>query len=559
MFGTEKKARRVIQDAIKTLGADQDGWWVLDSIEIRVRDGNTDLDVLVGIPNVGILIIEVKAWTEFHVTENGDWTYTNPDGRIVDVGDGPFKQAHREEYLLLKHLNTLRSQGALEAGPLPKIGSVVLFGNLDSTSAGLPDSYRREALFSDTLLPPAGPALESSRKMLNNLMVVLRERAMPDREMQNSVNRLTEIQKSLSPLCSVSGLRSFINESQIQLETLSETALGERALGYLGTRLYVEGAAGTGKTCFGLKLAVERSRSTTAPALYVCYSNQLANEIRATPWVYRENIKICTPEDLLVHLGQEHALASFVLDEEEANHSSIELAKITGITQERQHPRAYLESDEFAFALLSGFIQNELSFCAVIVDEAQDLSDTLITALESMVSADSLFAVFADPRQTTRRERAGLEWHTPSFASSADKQFLTRNYRNGDRIIDLVEDEFRIGYGRPPLGAAPAEVNWKSYSKASTIPDLVENTQRSLLDEGLSPTVIVTGVHSDELNELSRRGITWTEVDEFKGLERKSIILVIGPNPNPLDPQREDLYVGLTRATVHLTVLGPSS
>jgi hypothetical protein len=109
------------------------------------------------------------------------------------------------------------------------------------------------------------------------------------------------------------------------------------------------------------------------------------------------------------------------------------------------------------------------------------------------------------------------------------------------------------------LGAAPAEVNWKSYSKASTIPDLVENTQRSLLDEGLSPTVIVTGVHSDELNELSRRGITWTEVDEFKGLERKSIILVIGPNPNPLDPQREDLYVGLTRATVHLTVLGPSS
>jgi len=32
-------------------------------------------------------------------------------------------------------------------------------------------------------------------------------------------------------------------------------------------------------------------------------------------------------------------------------------------------------------------------------------------------------------------------------------------------------------------------------------------------------------------------------------------MLVIGPDPNPLDPNREDLYVGLTRANSFLAIV----
>ena len=557
MCGSERDARRAVENAINSSSDGFEDWWVLNSIEVRGPKGNTDVDVLVGVPNIGLLIVEVKGWTSFDVDDQGRWTYLGKGGRPVDAGDGPYSQAHRQEYLLLELLTSLRNQGVLSKGPLPKIGSRVLFGNLDSHTQGLTELQRVETLFRDTFCPAGHATQESGRELLNRLRQALATRAKPNRDMENSKERLNEVRRALSPCCSVKGLASFVNASQIRMDELTEGALGELAAWYDGSKLYVEGAAGTGKTCFALKLAVERSQRTGRQALYICFSKRLAEEIRDTPWIREENVRVGTPEDLLEQLGDLGLLSEFEQGEQQAAEAARQAFELMGITPTESFPRAYLESSDFSDALINAFIDSEHDFCALVVDEAQDLPEELLRALSVIVGPDDLFAVFADPRQTTRRERSGLPWARPLFMDDAEQRVLKRNYRNGDRIIDHVEKEFEIGYGLPPLGASPAEVVIEEYRVASDVTESVRMVVAGLKQGGLEPTILTAGVHVQSLADLQDLGTEVADVDDFKGLERKCVVLALGPDVNPLDPNREDLYVGLTRATTHLTVVRP--
>ena len=553
MCDTEIKARRVIENAIEVAGEAAQGWWVLDSLPIRIREGNTDCDVLVGVPNVGVLIIEVKGWTEFEVDDDGRWSYPGKSGTTVQKGRGPYDQAERQEYLLLGLLNELRQSGGLVDGRLPKIGSRVLFGNLDST-ADFPALIDRETFFRDTFCPPGTLSPASATALLNRIRAALADSAKPDRQMLNNSDRLDEIRRALQPTCKVngSGLNAFVNHAQIQLDDRTLTALGERAEGYSGNRLFVEGAAGTGKTCYALKLASERSQQTGESALFVCFSERLANEIRMTEWVSNENILVGTPEEILINFGQQEAIDHLRDQEKRSSDAASEAAALMGVATTFEDPRAYLGNEEF----WNLFLDVSYKFCAVVVDEAQDLSEGLLDALTLFVGPDDLFAVFADPRQVTRRERSGLEWQRPDCVKDADYQKLTRNYRNGDRIIDKIEYEVSgLTYRRPDRGASPAEVNIKHYRRSDEIAPLVKEVTDALTRAELNPTVLVTGVHSAQLDEINDLKIDFSEVDGFKGLERKCMVLVVGPDANPLDPNREELYVGLSRATTYLSVI----
>jgi len=554
MCGTEVDARRALENAFRLAGLAGDGWWALNSISVRVHDGNTDLDVLVGIPNVGLLIIEVKGWKAFNVDDRGKWFYPGKGGQMVSANDGPYKQAEREEYLLLQMLDGLRGRRALASGDLPKVGSCVLFGNLNSRTSGLPLIDMARTLFSDTFCPSDLTEVKAV-DLLNRLRTIMSSQFSPSRPMDNSKNRLSAVQKVLSPFCSVRGMAVFADESQIQINAISEAALGEKASTYKGTRLYVEGAAGTGKTVYALKLAVERSRLTARPALFTCFSRRLAAEVRETPWIRDRNVIVGTPEELLERFGGSDRLKDFLREQDEATDAASRTALLMGNGAMRSLPRAYLDNPSFAETLVRSVADAGFDFSAVVVDEAQDLSDPLLEGLSSLVGSDDLYAIFADPRQTTRRERALQPWRKPKCLEGSDDLRMLCNYRNGDRIIDAVETEFGIGYELPPRGASPAEVRFDEYQSTSGMPELVSKVFNELLGEGLEPVVLVSGVSIRELGVLKNMGIEAVDVDEFKGLERKCVVLVQGPDPNPLDPNREDLYVGLTRATTVLTLV----
>lgn len=552
--GTELTARRAIEKLINAAGTAGEGWWALNAVSVRTTDGNTDVDVLVGIPNVGLLIVEVKGWTQFSVDHEGKWSYRGAQNTTVEAGDGPFKQAERQEYLLLKLLVSLRDRRKLSTGELPKIGSCVLFGNLMSKAPNLPPLDQPRTLFRDTLCHDHLDET-TAKNTLAHLRKTLTNQYNPSRPTNNGAERLGEVQETLSPLCSVKGMSVFADDSQIRLDAIAEAALGEKASMFTGSRLYVEGAAGTGKTVYALKLALERSRASGRPALYTCFSRRLAEEVRATPWIDANLVMIGTPEELLERFGGRATLEGFLREEENAAEAARRTAELMGTDLAETPPRAYLENPSFAEALVDAVADSQVEFSAVVVDEAQDLADDLLDGLSSLVSMSDLFAVFADPRQTTRRERALRPWRMPTSLEGGTSLTFTCNYRNGDRIIDTVENEFSIGYARPPRGASPAEVRIEEYVSANEIPSLVAHLVTELRDEGLEPEVLVSALQSKERDELTALSVSTTEVDEFKGLERQCIILIQGPHPNPLDPNREDSYVGMTRATTVLTLV----
>jgi len=555
MCGTEVSARRALERVFELAGESASGWWVLNTTAVHVPNGNTDLDLLVGIPNTGLLIVEVKGWTAFDVNDEGKWSFERRPGKFESAGTGPYAQAERCEYLLLDLLDLLRGSKDLPMGDLPKIGSAVLFGRLHSSTTALPVLNRQRTLFRDTFCP-SDMTEQQALKILSRLRAKLQEQFSPNRRTDNGVARLHNVYDCLRPLCSVRcGLAAFADESQIRIDALTEVAFEERASMYSGTRLYVEGAAGTGKTVLALKLAVERARLSGRPAIYVCYSTLLAQEVRQTPWIQQENVIIGTPEDLLESVGRSDLVEAAVDNETQALFAAQNAAALLGLPVPVGRPRAYLDDPVFVEGLVRAMADAEIDSAAVVIDESQDFSDSMIEGLSTLAGPNDLVGVFVDPRQTTRRERALQAWKRPLCVDGGDVFTLTRNYRNGDRIIDVVESEFNIGYERPPRGASPAEVRIERYRSAKELPELVNGVVRSLKEDGLDPTVIVTGVQAAELTALVELGTNPQDVDAFKGLERRCVVLVQGAASNPLDPNREDVYVGLTRATTVLFVV----
>lgn len=454
-------------------------------------------------------------------------------------------------------LSRERRRGTLDAAPLPRIGSGVLFGNLSSMeidTAGWATDLRF-SLFRDTFCPGMKLAEHDAVQILNRLRAVLGANPVPERQTDNSASRLELICHLLAPTRRVSGLATFVADSHDSLNRITEAAMSAKAEVLASQSLYVVGAAGTGKTVLALQLGLQRSQAAGRPSLYVCFSPRLAAEIREVRQDGTGSVEICTPEELLLRHAGADAMEPFIRAEAEAAEAAREVAEVMGTTVVPEQTRAYLGSDDFWNALVTAVAESGEDHPAVLIDEAQDLWEPAFTYLSSLVGIDGLFAVFVDPHQTTRRERAGLEWSQPESTLAGDIVTLNRNFRNGDRIIDAVEQRFRIGYDLPPRGPISAELLLMPYSNTDPMVDVVVRHETELRAAGLDPVVLISGVSEQQVAELEAAGITVSSVDAFKGLERRSVILVLARDVSPIDPHDEDLYVGMTRATVLLSLV----
>jgi hypothetical protein len=556
MCGTEIEARRALERAIAAAGPHGEGWWVLNTIPLR-GDSNSDADLLVGVPRSGILIIEVKGWTTFTVDDRGHWSRPGRRGAIESAGMGPFDQAHRQEYLLLESIVRYRGEGGLASGDLPRIGSGVLFGNLTSIEI---DSSQwandlRFTLFRDTFCPTQDLSEEQAVGVLNNVRAILGAGVDPERRTDNSAPRLDAIKDLLAPTRRITGLAAFVDDSHRRLNQLAETAMDAKAEMLEAGSVYVEGPAGTGKTILALRLGLQRSRASGRPSLYICFSERLAQEIREVEQVGDGRVEVFTPEELLTAMAGPDAMQPFREQEEASARAAQEVAELLGVEPEVGDRRAYLGAEEFWEAVVSAVASSGVEYASVVVDEAQDLWEPAFTYLSSLVGPDGLFGVFVDPHQTTRRERAGLVWSQPASTLNGRSVQLRRNLRNGDRIIDAVEERFTIGYELPPRGPLPAELELVRYSNADPMVRVVSDRLAELQVAGLEPVVLVTGISLETQRELEAAGLEVNVVDSFKGLERKAVILVLGQDTSPVDPNDEDLYVGMTRATVLLSLV----
>ena len=561
MCGSEISARQAIEKVIEVAGRDANGWWVLNTIPLR-EDRNSDADVVVGIPGAGLLILEVKGWTSFSVDDAGRWSRPGPGGVRTDAKDGPFEQARRQEYLLKQLIERCMREQALATGAIPRVGSGVVFGNLTSQEADQSgwthDS--RFVLFRDTLCPSTQPSHDEAVRILGRLKTLLLANPSPPRKADNGFRRVEQVFQLLNPRRRVTGLGAFVAKSHESLNQLAETAMSAKAEAIIGPSLYVEGAAGTGKTVLALQVGLRYSQMQSRPSLFLCYSPRLAAEIREVEQGGQGSVEVFTPEELLVAVAGPEALIPFQQEEEAAAAAAREVAKLTGLEANASMPqrRAYLGTDRFWDELTTAVDEAGREYAAIVIDEAQDLWEPAFSYLAAL-AGDAMFGIFVDPNQTTRRERAGLPWVRPACTSNAQYLELKRNFRNGDRIIDEIEQRFSIGYLLPPGGAVPAEVHLLPYANANPFQHVIKNELDRLREAGLDPVVLKTGTSIEQDEALKALGVEAHSVDSFKGLERKAVILALGSHRSPLDPNDEDLYVGITRATVLLSIVVHSS
>jgi hypothetical protein len=524
-----------------------------------VREG--EADVVIGEPDRGILVLEVKSG-EVRRDGTGTWWV----GRNA-LTRSPFKQAADSRHALIRKLQELPGW---TAGLKPIAGEVVAFPDveLDSMKGRLgllgPDVdaglIADQSMFVDN---------EEGRRELGGFL----DRAFeawsgqagtlpPGRAgidlLVATMTQPFEIRPMLRNAIA-GGEREVLKLTEGQYHLL-HTLRGVR-------RASIVGGAGTGKTM----LAAEKARRLAREGfrtLLVCFNSalagMLAEEVEA---VARETgfLEVRTFHQLCEDLGRE---------------ASVLAQRPVPIPQEwwdRTLPRAL---DEAIGKL-------EPRYHAIVVDEGQDFADGWLLSLEGLLydgRADVMY-VFHDPAQAIYRE--------DSVAGLGMIEYpLDLNCRNAQPIHDVVRRFAGEGLASGALradGRAPESI--EADGAEATIRALRGVLHRLRVDEEVKPwdIAVLTGARLDEsavwavpghrfgnevlgnaavddagrnlgraahlVPELPSDVILCETIRRFKGLERPVIVLVELPEEDATKLDRL-LYVGASRARQHLVVIG---
>lgn len=242
-------------------------------------------------------------------------------------------------------------------------------------------------------------------------------------------------------------------------------------------------------------------------------------------------------------------------------------------------------------ALASATLNPDTTYSHVIVDEAQDLSCTMIRLLHAMVGdrPDGL-TLIGDGRQTIYP--GGFSLAEVGISLAGRGVVLSTNYRNTAQILEFAASQIAgldVTDIEGVVDAAPTAV------RSGTAPSLERFRTRRELDDGLVSRIRSAvaevgtglgdlavlsldwrGVRASE-RALTAAGIPWTKLDDYdgtvtdavkvgtikraKGLEFKHVLLagmpsvlldgVVPAEPSRLERyelERRELYVAMTRA-----------
>lgn len=292
-------------------------------------------------------------------------------------------------------------------------------------------------------------------------------------------------------------------------------------------RVAVGGGAGTGKTV----LACEDARRQAAQGhrtLMTCGSHQLAEHLR-------ENLS-----DTTVQVETFPALARRL---------GIEAGKLDGASF------ATANAPELVFDSLAA--RPDLAFDAVIVDEAQDFPPSTWVAIDVLANRTdrSVLHAYFDSNQ-----RLYGELRTQFEAYELSPIRLSRNLRNTQHIHQAIQ-RFYQGPALTADGPVGPQVRWTASEEARIEIEAAEEVRRLLNVERVSPSDIavlcvepkVAKNMGNRLRESAEAGLTLSTIADFKGLERRFVVLLA---TRELSDIPELAYVALSRARVHLSVVG---
>lgn len=510
-----------------------------DKGSTTLKEGETDFVVI--IPSHGMLVLEVKGGEIRYENETREWSRVLPDGNLRSIQD-PFEQARRNTHFLEKEI---KQKGYNGANSLPfGYGYAAVFPDCEyrgETPAGATPSV----ILSANDLPFLDRRIKSALSQW-----VRRETPVP-----LSKEDRQKIYKSISPSFDLLPvLFRKIEDQEEKLFRLTNDQL--MLLDFLShtQRACINGVAGSGKTMLAQAQA-ERFAGQGMKTLLVCYNKALAKWLRdSISPVYADSITV-------THF---HGLCS-------------DLCRKAGIpfNPSTQNEDGFWQ-EEAPDLLVEAIDVLEDRFDAVIVDEGQDFQSDWWMPLELINSKgdEGAMYVFYDPNQNL------YVYQEPSLPALGQPFNLPVNCRNTKSIASFcseILDKQIPTKGDAPVGDEPVVARLDNKFE---IQKRVERYVHEWVNKGnLKPNQVAIlspfkqsnsslatlskarGVEiTDDIERWQEgKGILFSTVKAFKGLEADAILLIDIPNEghSPIF-QRSDYYVACSRAKHLLVVMGES-
>ena len=516
--------REVWQRVVKQLGPD---CAVLANVRLSDRQKDHEADLVVLMPDSGVVVVEVKG---SHVwVEQGEWSIER-DGAATRIH--PVDQARDAQYALRHYVETDPRWGSRTR---VRWGHhVVLARTSVADDFALPDAPRWR-VSGDQDLPELGTRLFDTTSLWQ-------KDARPPTG--DDVELILEILTGrFPPARDVVALASD-REERAQRLTAEQAQLLK--VTRLLPRVEIRGGAGSGKTV----LAMQQARELASGQLLgqrkrvamVCYSYGLATYLRRSLLVGSTSKRpafVGTFEDL----GRRWGLTDFGTRDDSA-FWEVELPRLMA---------------ERAVGL-----PDAERFDAIIVDEAQDFADDWWLPLLRALRDEQTGGLFA---YSDERQRVFARFGRPPV--QLVPLVLDHNLRNTRQIASTFVPlaptgmELRGGDG-PQVTFVPAPT-------ADAL-QVADEQVEVLFDEGWSAADIALltlvqrhPVQAERQTDLGQQGywdLFWDTGDTFyghvlgfKGMERRAVVLCINEDGSR-DRASERLYVGLSRATDRLIVVG---
>lgn len=519
--------------------------WILKRENDEARDGETDFVIMH--PQFGYLCIEVKGGgISFNVTTD-QWFSTDRHG-IEHSIKNPIQQAKNAKYSIRAKLLETDLGDLFKESKIP-CGHAVFFPDITDTS-----SISRLDL-PENLIGTYNNML-GIRKWVNDCFDYWNNKNPSNSTFfgQKGIDAFTKVfakSFTVQPLISMNlkseeDIRIMLTKEQmIVLDTLIRRR-----------RVIVSGGAGTGKTILAVEKA-KRLASEGFSTLLTCFNRPLANYLT----------EVCKGIDGLTVMTFHQLCYSIIKEAEEV--SGINLL----LDAQKTYPGENLYDVQLPCAALFSLDYISDRYDAIVCDEGQDFREEYWAPLEEILfdKESSPFYIFFDDNQN-------LYSRVSTFPISEDEIFpLLKNCRNTMQVHE-ISYKYYLGESVKHSNIKGEEIVYVSANitnkQASSIQSRI---QKLILDEQIDPSQIVVlvvdalhqreyfdslkiyplprGYQYTDIEQRNDSSVVVTTVNKFKGLE-SDIVFLWGMDSINLQEQREQLYVGLSRAKSILIVVG---
>lgn len=518
--------------------------WIAKPSSGDPKDGETDFLILH--PTLGALVLEVKGGRIDLDYRQNKWTSTNRQGRTFEIKN-PFDQAKRGKYGILEKLKEspgwrrlgIRRFNIGHAAFFPDIGDAEKLRGPDAPLEIIGDSEDLGSLsgwITDALEFWRGPSANSLQELGTAgvaQIVALFARTVETKPLISARIRDEEARRI-----------ELTQRQAIVLDMLRRQR-----------RVMIAGGAGTGKTLLARDKAVRLAQEGMR-TLLVCFNRGLADHLREQ----------CSGVEGL-HVASFHQVCHHWLERarKEAGRECLQQAAA-------DHPGADEFNQLMPIALADAVYTLGPIYDAIVVDEAQDFGDEYWLSIVMLLKDpdQGLLYVFLDENQDVY-SRSG------EIPIGGEPLVLDRNCRTTAAIHQAAYHHYRGAEVLPSdIPGAPVEVvtadglEAQAKSVCAIITRLVsdervpahhigvlicDHSKKLEYERALSRQPTPKAAKLGHLEAYRIGSLTVDTVRRFKGLERPVIILW-GFEALDLERDREILYVGLSRATSLLYIVG---